>query len=177
MILETVAEVFIVAKEEVQLDMDLQTPVQSPESILCDTPAGGGEEKENIQPAAENMTLTCDLCSKVGLSEASLRAHMQEDHFDRGGLASAAALSLANGLQLYACQTCGKEYVSPQKLEAHIQDVHAEKAFSCATCGKSFSRSHHLKIHMRSHTGDRQGKHFLYCIVSLQITGFRTYGT
>ena len=166
MLLETVAEVFIVTEEEEALDLDLQTPVQSPNSFL-ETAATAAEDKENLRPEAgsnniqglpDRGDIACELCAKVFVSLDYLKAHSQEDHpqnpFPPPSTAEPNIDNDAEGVQ-HKCETCGKYFISREKLEEHKQDTHSEKAFSCATCRKTFSRSHHLKIHMRGHTGDR----------------------
>ncbi len=126
--METVAEVFVVTNE----DMDLQTPVQSPESYHLRP----HEDKENFHPLPDIHGTNHDKAC------ALLEANCAMPRPDEGG-------------ERHVCETCRKHFVSKEKLEEHTQDKHAERAFSCSTCRKTFSRSHHLKIHMRSHTGDR----------------------
>ncbi len=145
--------------------MDLQTPVQSPDSFF-ETAA---EDKENRQPVPEDSSVqgnknhsepgdvACDLCSRIFVSLDCLKAHIYEDHPDmqhHGEQQPPPDHFPQEGGQ-HPCETCHKHFISKDKLEEHCQEKHGEKAFSCPTCKKTFSRSHHLKIHMRSHTGDR----------------------
>ncbi len=132
--METVAEVFVVTNE----DMDLQTPVQSPESYHLRP----HKDKENFHPLPDIHGTNHDKAC------ALLETNCTMPRPDEGG-------------ERHVCETCRKHFVSKEKLEEHMQDKHAERAFSCSTCRKTFSRSHHLKIHMRSHTGDRYTWHTL----------------
>jgi len=134
LLLETVAEVFVVTNEEIHLDMDLQTPVQSPESYLHHH-----EDKENFHPLP-------DILGTKPLGAADCE---QNDYVN-------CAVPRKDEVgERHVCETCRAHFVSKEKLEEHNQDKHTERAYSCSTCRKAFSRSHHLKIHMRSHTGDR----------------------
>ena len=90
-----------------------------------------------------DFIFTCNVCTKVFLSNRVLRNHMFVHRKE------------------YQCPQCPIKAISPSTIKVHIRNMHmiTERLYSCETCEFKGKDHNSIKSHMKTHT-ERQ---CIYC--------------
>lgn len=97
---------------------------------------------KHMESHSEGMNYICSTCNCAFKTADSLRLHIRTHNGD-----------------LYTCDDCQKEFISPSDLKYHKQDVHEkERNIECEVCSLMFTSRRRLLSHAKIHT-DRQKTH------------------
>ncbi|XP_071964764.1 uncharacterized protein [Antedon mediterranea] len=90
----------------------------------------------------EQVTYSCDHCSKIFLSMEKLRTHSYTH----------------SGERPFVCTKpdCKKAFISSYKLSRHMATHSPDKIHQCQYCDKKFHRKDHLKNHLQTHDPNKE---------------------
>lgn len=88
----------------------------------------------------KEVTLVCDVCSKVFSSRAKFRSHVsyhnEQEVIERG--------------EGFKCNQCEKVFGAEKKLKMHINQVHANQTIICEICSRPLKSINSLKSHIQT---------------------------
>ncbi|XP_018668257.2 zinc finger protein 38 isoform X2 [Ciona intestinalis] len=88
-------------------------------------------------PASENLSYNCTVCSEVYEGIDKLMQHVEAVHLS---------------LNPHECCICNKRFAQAGNVKRHIRFVHLrERPFRCRECDSTFDRLCYLQRHMRAH--------------------------
>ncbi|XP_033110077.1 zinc finger protein PLAG1-like [Anneissia japonica] len=97
----------------------------------------------------EQVTFSCDQCSKIFLNMEKLKTHSY----------------MHSGERPFICTKpdCKKAFISSYKLSRHMATHSPEKTHHCQYCDKKFHRKDHLKNHLQTHDPNKESFHCENC--------------
>lgn len=130
---------------------------------------------ETRHPSEPRQKLSCpeEDCPYVSYSRECLRSHRNSAHNQQRGPYKCPVcnkeyfggqkkfrehMKLHTGELNFACEICGKRFVSSNRLQYHIKNVHGDAKYKCDVCGKDFKAKVNYQRHILVHTKDKPFK-------------------
>ena len=92
-------------------------------------------EEHGDSPDGMLITIQCDQCDFVTISEEKLENHMEQAH-------------RIPQEQSLMCSECSKVFTTGKRLQNHISKVHSSKDFECTECDQRFRNAALLNRHI-----------------------------